>query len=125
MASSFKIFAIAYFSLILSIVICCLFNIIFEALTVLIGLVAATGIAIVILALFARWAERHKISLNPALPEEIKREDDVLLQGVAFISSILFFYVNLVLNVATEKIFFSIVIVSISARAKSALEWRS
>lgn len=30
-----------------------------------------------------------------ALPEEIKREDDVLLQGTPFISAVLFFYLNI------------------------------
>lgn len=39
-----------------------------------------------------------------APPEEIKREDDVLLQGTPFISAILFFYVNMLMPDGNNKL---------------------
>ncbi len=45
-----------------------------------------------------------------ASDEEIKREDDVLLQGATFSSAILFFYVNILFPVSV-KLAFSLIIV--------------
>ena len=58
-----------------------------------------------------KWLERNKVSVK-AQPEEVKREDDILLQGTTFCSAILFFYVNLILSSGVDKISLSILIVA-------------
>ncbi len=60
--------------------------------------------------LFASWLNRN-FHFMKALPDEIKREDDVLLQGTPFISTIAFFYINLLLNDQTLKIAIGLTIV--------------
>jgi len=86
-----------------------LFNFVVEAflflLTIPLMLLAAWGNETL-----KEWLERNKDSIK-AHPEEVKREDDVLLQGTTFCSAILFFYVNLMLSNELDKIMLSILIV--------------
>jgi len=53
----------------------------------------------------------NKFHFVKALPEEIKREDDVLLQGIPFISAILFFYLNILFSNSGIKLILGLTIV--------------
>jgi hypothetical protein len=53
-----------------------------------------------------------KFQFSKASSQEIKREDDVLLQGAPFISAILFFYLNVLFSVTALKIALGLAIVS-------------
>jgi hypothetical protein len=53
----------------------------------------------------------NKFHFVKALPEEINREDDVLLQGTPFISAILFFYLNILTSVFYVKLILGLTII--------------
>jgi hypothetical protein len=53
--------------------------------------------------------KRHPVA--KAMDKEIEREDDVLLQGITFLSTILFFYVNTLIPDANGKVAISLMIV--------------
>jgi hypothetical protein len=52
-----------------------------------------------------------KLRTKQAEPDEIKREDDVLLQGTPFISAILFFYLNILISNTDYKLLLGLTIV--------------
>lgn len=60
---------------------------------------------------FSKIGGRIGTKFAEADEEEIRREDDVLLQAVTFSSAILFFFVNMVLQEVSVKIVFSTLIV--------------
>lgn len=64
-----------------------------------------------LLCLFLVSKIAKRVNFVKALPEEIKREDDVLLQGTPFLSAILFFYVNLLFSNIAIKLTLGISIV--------------
>jgi len=66
----------------------------------IISLMVLEGVGCVFLA----WEMERRYPIAEADAEEIKREDDVLLQGTPFVSAILLFYLNIMVADTNSKI---------------------
>lgn len=107
---SFRVFAIIYFGIIGWFVTASLLQfegyyfLAFFAISIM-GVLESAGC----LFLALKIAELHPIA--QADVSEIEREDDVLLQGITFISAILFFYVNTLASDVNIKFWVSVMII--------------
>lgn len=98
MKNSFRVFVFVFFVPIVVILLAILFNVILEAIALLISVTFAflTGIGIAFLG--EKISKRHTFKIVKAPDNELQREDDVLLQTVTFSAAIVFFYINFLIK---------------------------
>jgi hypothetical protein len=106
-----NIFAFLYFLIVLLLLFSCLFNVVFEAIILIITFAIYFSINFGLLFLGERIAKRYNITIKKAGKQELRREDDILLQSVPFLSAIVFFYVNFLIEDLRFKTVLSLFIV--------------
>ncbi|MBN1357566.1 hypothetical protein JW988_02245 [Candidatus Bathyarchaeota archaeon] len=115
MKNSFKIFTLLFFSPILFIIVVSVLGILLEAVLFVLNtslyFLITIGVGTILLHLGAKIAEHYKIQILKAKADELRREDDVLLQSVTFSAAIVFFYVNFLVEDYLPKLALSIFIV--------------
>jgi len=94
MAVSFREFTVYYFILIIGTIAACLFNSIESFFTFILLLLITIGFLIILIKICRKIVHKYGITFEKAKTEELEKEDDVLLEGVGFASSILFFYLS-------------------------------
>jgi len=111
MPASFKSFILFYFGIMAWFLLVAFLgfnNYVFYFLTMLIiTIMGLEGLG----CSFLVYRLSKKLKTVQATPDEIKREDDVLLQGTPFISAILFFYLNILLSNSAYKLILGLTIV--------------
>jgi len=94
-----------------------------QILMALLTLVAFAFISLAIFVLTTRISKRLSNRVTKATSEELQREDDVLLQGVAFSQTILFVAVNLTLEEQRSRIIFSTLIAAFAITFYALRAW--
>lgn len=115
MKKSFKIFTLVFFSPIVFIIIASLVGVVLEAITFMMhgALYLLIGVSLTVSLCYVgeKIAKHYSIKIVKAPDEELRREDDVLLQSVTFSAAIVFFYVNFLVDDYVSKIILSFFIV--------------